>query len=176
MDSESIHIDQNWFAFYTNPRAEKKILDRLTEIGINAFLPLKLQEKIWSDRKKIISTPLIPSYIFIHCTEKQIAKHLQHPGLVSVVKHLNKPAVIKDYEIENLKILCCSNQEIDFDQSNLDFNIGEDIIVTKGVFKGVIGRLIRVKNKFKIVVSIEALGSQISFEIPISYVEKISKT
>ena len=56
---------QFWYAVYTTSRAEKKVKQRLDESGIENYLPLRTEIRIWSDRKKKVSLPLIPGYIFV---------------------------------------------------------------------------------------------------------------
>ena len=51
----------HWYAVYTRPRSEKKALITLSEDGYEVYLPLKKTLRQWSDRKKWIEFPLIPS-------------------------------------------------------------------------------------------------------------------
>ena len=41
-----------WYAVYTAARAEKKVKERLDQIGIENYLPLRTEYRVWSDRKK----------------------------------------------------------------------------------------------------------------------------
>ena len=54
----------SWYAVYTAARAEKKVKERLDQIGIENYLPLRTEYRVWSDRKKKVSVPLISGYIF----------------------------------------------------------------------------------------------------------------
>jgi transcriptional antiterminator RfaH len=51
-----------WYAVYTKPRGEKKLREALDKKSIESFLPLLSEKKKWSDRYKIISSPLFASY------------------------------------------------------------------------------------------------------------------
>ena len=42
----------SWYAVYTAARAEKKVKERLDQIGIENYLPLRTEYRVWSDRKK----------------------------------------------------------------------------------------------------------------------------
>ena len=59
----------SWYAVYTAARAEKKVKERLDQIGIENYLPLRTEYRVWSDRKKKVSVPLISGYIFVHIGE-----------------------------------------------------------------------------------------------------------
>ena len=62
--------NSNWHVLYTKPRHEIKTLERLAQNGFEVYCPMKTTLKQWSDRKKKVSEPLLPSYIFIKITEK----------------------------------------------------------------------------------------------------------
>ena len=57
----------NWYVVYTKPKWEKKVAERLNEIGVVTYCPLVTKTSQWSDRKKKISVPLFNSYIFVNC-------------------------------------------------------------------------------------------------------------
>ncbi|URM37362.1 hypothetical protein LLY39_01890 [Flavobacterium anhuiense] len=42
----------NWYVVYTKPKWEKKVADKLNQLGIECYCPLITQIKQWSDRKK----------------------------------------------------------------------------------------------------------------------------
>ena len=62
--------EEKWYAIYTNPRAEKLVNSRLVEENINTFLPLQKTFRKWSDRRKLVEKPLLPSYLFVKTTNK----------------------------------------------------------------------------------------------------------
>ena len=49
----------SWYAVYTAARAEKKVKERLDQIGIENYLPLRTEYRVWSDRKKKVSVPFV---------------------------------------------------------------------------------------------------------------------
>ena len=92
-----------WFALYTKPRNEKRVAENLTALGIEAYCPLVTTIKQWSDRKKKVESPLIPSYVFVKIEEANRKDVFQVAGVVQYVFWLGKPAKIKPQEIEALK-------------------------------------------------------------------------
>ena len=52
---------KDWFVFCPKLRQELKVLDRLNQLGIQAYTPTKIVVKRWSDRNKKIKTCLLPS-------------------------------------------------------------------------------------------------------------------
>ena len=56
---------KNWFVVYTKPRNELKVLQRLSVLGLQVYVPTKIEVRQWSDRKKKILVPLLPSMVLV---------------------------------------------------------------------------------------------------------------
>ena len=92
-----------WYALYTEPRHEKKVADRLLKLGVEVYCPLVTQIKQWSDRKKKVEVPLLPSYVFVKLEDSNRDVVFQVSGVVRYLFWLGKPAVILPHEIAALK-------------------------------------------------------------------------
>ena len=136
--------NRRWHAVYTKPRHEKKALERLSINGFEVFCPMTNTIKQWSDRKKKITTPLIPSYIFVHVNEKEKSKILEDPSVLNYIYWLGKPAIIRDYEIERLKGLFSKEKMQEFEIKKL--KIGEKISLSKGYLKDENATIKKVNN------------------------------
>ncbi|MDV7400146.1 transcription termination/antitermination NusG family protein, partial [Arthrospira platensis SPKY1] len=72
MSQGAISKEAKWMAVYTKPRCEKKAFERLSKReDLELYLPVQKRLKQWSDRKKWVEEVVLPSYLFIKCTEKQ---------------------------------------------------------------------------------------------------------
>lgn len=166
--------NSNWYAIFTKPRSEKKVYQRMLDQQIEAFLPMVKTVRQWSDRKKTIEVPLISSYIFVNMPEKDLYKTLPIQGTVSVLKHLGKPAKIRNVEIENLRILSGSGENHQL-SSNINVSSGDDVEVINGPFMGLIATCLREGKNHRVVVKIDSLGSCFNVNIPLSFLRKIDK-
>ncbi|MCW1734234.1 UpxY family transcription antiterminator [Anaerorudis cellulosivorans] len=92
-----------WYALYTRSRFEKKAAERLTEQGIEAYVPLQRVMRQWSDRRKLVLEPAIRSYVFVRINHLHYYNVLNTPGIVRYVFFDGKPAVVRDEEIDTLK-------------------------------------------------------------------------
>ena len=54
----------NWYVIHTKPRGEKKAEEQLLSLGINAYCPTRNEIRLWSDRKKRIQVPVLPSMVW----------------------------------------------------------------------------------------------------------------
>lgn len=156
------------------PRSEKKIVQKLHQKGIVAYIPLADSIRIWSDRKKKIKLPLIPGIVFIQGGSKELITSLETGGVVNVIRYNGKPAKIRDYEIENLKIITRQSDGFALLEDK-HFEEGETVMVTQGSFYGLLAQYVRSQGKHRVVVEIRALNSFIEVNVPVSFLEKINK-
>ena len=64
-------LQLHWYALYVRSRSEKIVNLRISEKGIETYLPLQKTLRQWHDRKKLVELPLFNSYIFVHANSKQ---------------------------------------------------------------------------------------------------------
>jgi transcription antitermination factor NusG len=169
MDEQKV---DKWYVVKTNPRAEKKVFERISALGIKAYLPLTTSIRQWSDRKKKIELPLISSTVFVFCSEKDFAKIYTVSGFHSFLYFLRKPAVVKEYEINNLRILLKENVQLE----NIDsghFEAGDKVEVIRGPFLGLIATSIEADRSHKLIVEIEGMEQKFVVHVPKSFVRKI---
>ena len=93
----------NWYVLYTKPRCEIKAEKQLLSMGINAYCPSRSEVKVWSDRKKKIDVPVLPSMILVNINERDINRVFQSPLVIRYMFWLGKRAVVTQSEIEILK-------------------------------------------------------------------------
>lgn len=149
---------KKWFVLYTKPNREKKMLPLLTNIGIVSYCPMVATVRQWSDRKKKIQVPIIPSVIFIQCLEKDRNKVFQIPGAHHYLFWLGKPAVVKDSEIQTMKDWL--NGEVNGAKVE-ELKTGDTYIIKSNGFIGQEGIVNEVSNN-RIQVILKELGIKIT--------------
>ena len=130
---ETIQISK-WHVLYTKPRHEIKAKERLIQNGFEVYCPMITTLKQWSDRKKKVSTPLLPSYLFIKTTEKKRNLPLKDPSVLNYIFWLGKPAIVRDSEIKSLKGIISKDNVQEFEIRKL--KIGSQIELSKSLVKG----------------------------------------
>lgn len=150
-----------WYVLYTKPHNEKKVAERLQQIGLTVFCPEVEVVKQWSDRKKKTQKPLFPSYIFVQLEETKRDQVFQVAGVVRYLYWLGKPAIVRDEEIETLKEwLSSSYQKLEINRLQL----GSKITLTEGVFKGNVAIVKEHRGK-KVQLILESLGIIVIMEV-----------
>lgn len=146
-----------WYVLYTKPRNEKKVAERLEQIGITVYCPLVTVVKQWSDRKKKVQTPLLPSYIFIQIEDSARNTVFDVPGVVRYLYWLGKPAMIRNEEIEIMQNWL-KNTVTSFEVVGIQ--PGTRFEIPSGPFAGKHGTVTKVE-KNNLILVLEELGVKI---------------
>jgi len=153
---ENTESTYKWYALYTKSRAEKKVFDQLTALGINAYLPLRRVLRQWSDRKKWVEVPVISSYIFVNITAKDYYRVFDANGVVAYVSHKGTAVSIPEHEIEIMRRTI--DNKIGFDVKEGNLKKGQEITITSGPLKGIKGIVNDVKGNKKLYLNISKIG------------------
>ncbi|MBL7760705.1 MAG: UpxY family transcription antiterminator [Sediminibacterium sp.] len=164
--------EKKWYALYTKPRWEKKIDAALIRKGIESWCPLQKVERQWSDRKKVIEDPLFKSYVFVRISETERRHVLMTDGVLNFVHYLGKPAVIKEDEVNNIKMYLAEKDARITIISDEGFREGEKIRVNFGVFMDKEGTVMR-GNRKKVYVQLQSLGQVMVVEFPAEYLSPL---
>ena len=146
----------HWFALYTKARAEKKVLERLRQIGLEVYLPLRKELRQWSDRKKWVEMPVINSYIFVHIPMTDYLRVFEAQGVVSYVSHKGKALIIPAHEIEIMQKTVGSNLSFNVEKGTIQK--GQTITITSGPLKGITGEVVEVQGAKKLYLRISHIG------------------
>lgn len=176
---EDIDIKENkqatkpkyWYAIYTRPRAEKLVFERLREKGIDTYLPLQKKIKQWSDRKKVVETPLFSSYVFVYVDRSDYDNVLKTHGVVKYITFEGKAATIPSKQIDNLRIIIDSDAEVETIWEVR--KKGEKVRVNGGPLHGLEGVLISDGGKKRVMVQVDRLDQNLVVEVPLALIEKI---
>lgn len=147
----------SWYAVYTTSRAEKKVKERLEEKQVETYLPLRTEYRIWSDRKKKVSVPLIAGYIFVRVTQGQFLKVLETPGVVAFLREQGKAVAIPDRQIERLRFVE-EHAEAPLEMVYQEIPVGSIVEIVRGNLAGFRGEMIKWSEKYKIVLRLDKLG------------------
>ncbi|MCI9843856.1 UpxY family transcription antiterminator [Flavobacterium pectinovorum] len=145
----------NWYVVYTKPKWEKKVAEKLNEIGIECYCPLITQVKQWSDRKKKVEVPLFNSYVFVQLSDKDRNSVFQVAGTIRYLFWLGKAAIVRNEEIATIKKSLSDTKILDI--SVEPYKKGDKIKLETGVFNSQDAIVQEVTNTHYILV-LESLG------------------
>ena len=146
---------KNWYVVYTKPKWEKKVAEKLNEIGIECYCPLIIQIKQWTDRKKKIEVPLFNSYVFVQLEDTDRSSVFQVSGVVRFLFWLGKPAIVRDEEIKIIKTSLAVPNISDISVTSIQ--VGDRIKLESGVFSNQDAIVQEISNTYYTLV-LESLG------------------
>ncbi len=154
---------EQWFAVETRHRFEKKVAAQLDHKGFKVFLPLLRQRHTWSDRQKVVTTPLFPGYAFVYLDQSQDSYHavLQTAGLIRFVSFGGVVPVVPRKQIEDLQLLLQSDGRFAL---HAFVRSGQRVRICGGCLHGLEGILLE-HEKEKLVISIQSIQRSLVLEI-----------
>lgn len=166
--------NKQWFVLRVSYGRIDKAKTFVEAKGLECYVPLRYKEVRKQGKKRIITSPLLPSFFFVHATAEQIEALLHDNKVVANESrsllsyyfdhtiHLqnnpdrNPPLTIRDEAMNNfIRLTSIKNPHIiPVTSNNIQFKLGDNVVVTEGEFKGVHGRVARIAGQQRVVVEL----------------------
>lgn len=161
-----------WFAAYTTPRHEKHVSEALAERDIETFLPLYKTVRQWKKSSPVtLELPLFPCYVFVRISRQGRGTVLGSPGVLSIVGSAKEPWPLPPSEIEALRL----GAQMGKTEPHPYLRIGERVRIRSGSMAGVEGILLRKKNEFRFVLTLEAIMRSVAVEVDANNLELVDQ-
>ena len=142
--------------------------------GLECYVPLRYKEVRKQGKKRIITEPLLSSFLFVHATAEQVETllyeikvstnesrnllnyYFDHTSQRQDNPDRNPPLTICDEAMNNFIRLTSikSPHIIPVTSDNIQFKLGENVIVTEGEFTGIHGRVARLAGQQRVIVEL----------------------
>ena len=142
--------------------------------GFECYIPMRYKEVKKHDKKRIITEPLLSSFLFVHAAAEQVDSFLQdknikapeNKALLSYyydhTSHCensptkNPPLVISDAAMDNfIRLTSIHNPHIiPVTSENIKYKLGDEVMITEGDFKDIRGRVARIAGQQRVVVEL----------------------
>jgi transcription antitermination factor NusG len=170
--SDGAAATKNWFAVFVTPRHEKRVDEHCRVRGIESFLPLFQAQSHWKDgSRRMLQLPLFPTYIFVRIGRGERVSVLQVPGIKFIVGAGRQLLPVPDAYIHFL-------QE-GLRQGRIEphpyLTVGTRVRIRSGVMAGMEGVLVRKKNKFRVVLTLDVIMKSVTVEVEIGDIEPVSR-
>ena len=172
--SNDLHINslapKNWFAVFTVPRHEKRVEAHFHIREIESFLPVYSTTRQWKDRsKRTLQLPLFASYIFVRIGCSGRLPVLQVPGVISIVGG-RQPLPVPDSYIHWLREGLRQGKIEPHD----NLTAGTRVRICSGAMIGYEGVLVRKKNNFHVVLTLDVIMKSVTVEVDIKDIELVA--
>ena len=142
--------------------------------GLECYVPLRYKEIRKQGKKRIITEPLIPSFLFVHALAEQVDSFLQNKNIKAPenkallsyyydhTSHCEKsptknpPLIISDAAMDNfIRLTSIHNPHIiPVTSDNIKYKLGDEVVITEGEFKDIHGRVTRIAGQQRVVVEL----------------------
>ena len=164
-------MSDSWYALQVRPRFEKHVQTHLEEKGYEVFYPTFTATRQWSDRVKSLSFPLFPGYVFCRFNVHARLPILITPGVNQVVGVGKTPVTVDEAELLAIRRVMESGVAA---QPWPYLKVGESVQIENGPLEGMTGIVTRIKNSFRLVVSVSLLMRSVSVELDSHWIKPTS--
>lgn len=169
--------EANWFVVHTYSGYENKVKaniektienrqlqDQILEVAV----PMEDAFELKNGVKKQVSRKMFPGYVLIHMIMNDDTWYVVRNtrGVTGFVGPGSKPVPLSEEEMKNLGI--------NVPKVVVDFEVGDNVTVTSGVWKDTIGVVKAVnEGKQNVTINVDMFGRETPVEIDFSEVKKI---
>ena len=140
--------------------------------GIDCFVPLRYRQITKQGKKRIVTEPLLPSFLFVHATCSQVETlfrklnastsrsllsiYYDHTSFREDAPDKNPPLVISDSAMDNfIRLTSIKNPHvIPVTSENIMYKLGDEVVITEGEFMGIHGRVARIAGQQRVVMEL----------------------
>lgn len=142
--------------------------------GFECYVPMRYKEVKKHDKKRIITEPLLPSFLFVYATAEQVeillyeikvstdesrnllSYYFDHTSQRQDNPDRNLPLTICDEAMNNfIRLTSIKNPHIiPVTSNNIQPKLGDNVVVTEGEFKGIHGRVARIAGQQRVVMEL----------------------
>jgi transcription antitermination factor NusG len=163
-------LEGDWYALYTRHQHEKTVAWLLSAKGFEIFLPLYTALRRSPQRVRQVTLPLFPSYVFLRGGLDRWLQIVTTPGVCTIVGSGSGPAAVPAAEIEAIRQVLDGATSV---EPHPFLKCGDRVRVTSGPLAGLEGILVRKRNLFRLVISIEMLGRSAAVEVDAAAIESL---
>jgi transcription antitermination factor NusG len=152
----------SWYALQIRSRWEATTAGLLRRKGLETLLPTYMAKRKWSDRLKVVESPIFPGYVFCRFDVHNRLPVLITPGVISVVGRGKTPIAVEDAEMLSLQAAIRAGVAMEPWQY---LEIGERVRIDGDVMDGMEGILTSFKGSHRVVISVTLLRRSVALEI-----------
>jgi transcription antitermination factor NusG len=162
MAGEELAPDMRWYVAAVCPRHEKVVAAHLNMREVTYFLPLYRSVRRWKDRRKELDMVLFPGYVFVKLDLRRRLRVLESPGVLSFITFQGHPVPLEDSEIRSLELGLTAGLSA---EPHPYLRPGRRVRVVRGPLANVEGTLIRRKERFHLVLSVDLIMRSVLLEV-----------
>ena len=164
--------NRQWFVLRVSYGRVLKAKEFVEAKGLECYVPMRYKEVRKQGKKRIITAPLLSSFLFVHATYSQVEAlcrnnnasvgrallcfYYDHTSYREDAPDKNPPLTISDSAMDNfIRLTSIKNPHIiPVTSENIMYKLGDEVVVTEGEFIGIHGRVARIAGQQRVVVEL----------------------
>ena len=170
----------NWYALRITYGRELALQEYLNSEGIENFIPMHYEYTIKNERRVRKLVPAVHNLVFVRSSRERIDRIKDEMGMTLPIRYImdresRQPIVVPTSQMRSFMAVAGSydQQLVYLEPSAVAFRKGQRVRVTGGIFAGVEGEFIRVKNDRRVMVSIQGVMAVATTYIHPSLIEPL---
>lgn len=155
-----------WSVLYLRPRAEKKMAEHSQILGMDFYLPLRVETKIYQRRKVTVNKPIFPGYFFVSLTDEGRTSLLRTNHVLRIIKPLREEELI--HQLDQIKSALAIDQTLGKCHA---LKKGRRVRIVAGPFMGIEGVIWSLKGDTNVRLNIDMIGQATSVDVDKDYLE-----
>ena len=168
------NANRQWFVLRVSYGRIVKAKAFVEAKGLECHVPMRYKEIKKQGKKRIITEPLLPSFLFVHATAEQVktllneinvsfdesrnllSYYFDHTVHLQEDPERNPPLIIPDEAMDNfIRLTSIKNPHIiPVTTEIIQYKLGDLVIVTEGELKDIHGRVARIAGQQRVVVEL----------------------
>lgn len=165
---------KQWFVLRVSYGRIIKAKDFAEAKGLECYVPMRHKQIKKQDKKRIITEPLLPSFLFVYATQSQVdallcdssnnvmgkstllSFYYDHTSFREDDPDKNPPLTVSDSSMYNfIRLTSIKNPHvIPVTSENIKYKLGDEVIITEGEFMGIHGKVARIAGQQRVVIEL----------------------
>jgi transcription antitermination factor NusG len=160
-----------WQVLHVRSNFEKRVAEHLAVRAVEHYLPLYSERVKWTDRTVITERPLFSGYVFVRYSPHERITAISTPGVVCSLGD-DAMNLVSSSELDKIREGLAGGLLL---RPHPCISAGTRVRIRTGVFEGVEGLVMEIRQQCKVVIALAAVQQCFSLEVELGDIEVASK-
>lgn len=149
-----------WYVLHLRPRCEKKVAEVCQAHGLEYYLPLREETKIYQRRKVTVRKPLFDGYLFASVSLENRIYLLRTNHIVNFLTPGSEEELLRD--LQQIRLALEVDPKLEADHA---FREGRRVRIRGGAFMGIEGVLQSLRGRSQVRLHVDMIGQSITLDV-----------
>jgi len=158
----------SWFVLHLRPRSEKRVAQVCEIHGLEYYLPLRSETKVYQRRKVTVYKPMFPGYIFVSFSEEDKVFLQRTNHIIKILAPPSEDSLV--FQLDQIKKALLVDETLG---SAGAIDEGRRVRIIGGSFMGVEGVVESARKSGVVRLNVEMIGQAVVVEVDRDFVEMV---